>query len=88
MIWDSEVAAGQNPQSNPEPVTQACAASYLLQLTAGSSRRITRIYWTQPYVASGNFFSMFDSNGNPKPAFAVMAEHNVSYIPPSAASCP
>ena len=87
-IWDSEVAAGQNPQSNPEPVPQACAASYLLQLTAGSSRRITRIYWTQPYVASGKFFSMFDGNGSPKPAFVVMTQHNVAYSQPSGATCP
>jgi hypothetical protein len=87
-IWDTEVAAGQNPQSNPEPVTQACAASYLLQLTANAGGRITRIYWTQPYVASGKYFSMFTPEGKPKPAFNVMAEHNVLYIPPPNSSCP
>lgn len=88
IIWDTEVAAGQNPQSNPDPVTQACAASYLLDLTASVSSRITRIYWTQPYVAAGNYFSMFDSSGNPKPAFTVMADRNIAYVPPTGSSCP
>lgn len=87
-IWDSEIAAGQNPESNPEPVVQACAASYLLRLTVSAGHRITRLYWTQPYVASGKFFSMFDSNGNSKPAFAVMTEHNVAYTQPSGKHCP
>jgi sugar lactone lactonase YvrE len=88
IIWDTEVAAGQNPQSNPDPITQACAASYLLDLTASVSSRITRIYWTQPYVASGNYFSMFDSSGNPKPSFTVVADRNIAYVPPSGSTCP
>jgi hypothetical protein len=88
IVWDTEVAAGQNPQSNPDPVLQACAASYLLNLTASTSNRVTRIYWTQPYTKSGNYFSMFDSDGKPKPAFAVFAEHNTSYTPPSGPGCP
>lgn len=88
IIWDTEVAAGQNPQSNPDPVTQACAASYLLDLTASVSSRITRIYWTQPYVAAGNYFSMFDSSGNPKPSFTVVADRNIAYVPPSGSTCP
>lgn len=88
IIWDTEVAAGQNPQSNPDPITQACAASYLLDLTASVSSRITRIYWTQPYVKAGNYFSMFDSSGNPKPAFTVMADRNIAYVPPSGSTCP
>jgi hypothetical protein len=88
IIWDTEVAAGQNPQSNPDPITQACAASYLLDLTASVSSRITRIYWTQPYVAAGNYFSMFDRSGNPKPSFTVMADRNIAYVPPSGSTCP
>ena len=88
IIWDTEVAAGQDPESNPTPVVQACAASYLLNLTGSVSNRITRIYWTQPYVAAGNYFSMFDSNGNPKPSFYVMADRNISYTPPAGSTCP
>ena len=88
VIWDTEVAAGQNPESNPTPVVQACAASFLLDLTGSVSNRITRIYWTQPYTAAGNYFSMFDSSGNPKPAFYVMANRNLAYEPPAGYTCP
>jgi hypothetical protein len=40
IMWDTEVAAGQNAQSNSDPVTQACAASYLLDLTAPADNGI------------------------------------------------
>ena len=87
-IWDTEVAAGQNPESNPSPQLQACAASYLLAISSGAGSRIDRIYWTQPHVASGDYFSMFDKNGEPKPSFTVMTEHNAAYVPPSGGACP
>jgi hypothetical protein len=87
-IWDTEVAAGQNPQSNPTPIVQACAAAYLLDLTASVTNRITRLYYTQPYVAAGNYFSLFDSTATPKPAFSVIADHSITYTPPSGSTCP
>jgi hypothetical protein len=88
VIWDTEVAAGQNPESNPTPVVQACAASFLLDLTGSVTNRISRLYWTQPYTAAGNYFSMFDVSGNPKPAFYVMADRNIAYTPPAGSTCP
>jgi hypothetical protein len=88
IIWDSEVAAGQNPQSNPDATVQACAASYLLDLTASVSNRITRIYYTQPYTTAGTYYSLFTSDGTPKPAFYVLVDRNIAYQPPAGSTCP
>jgi hypothetical protein len=88
VIWDTEVAAGQNPGTNPTPVVQACAASFLLDLTGSVTNRISRLYWTQPFTSGGNFFAMFDASGNPKPAFYVMADRNIVYVPPAGSPCP
>ena len=88
IIWDTEVAAGQSGSSNPTPAVQACAASFLLNLSGSFTNRITRLYWTQPYVAGGNYEALFDVNGNPKPAFYVMADRNIAYTPPSGSTCP
>ena len=87
-IWDTEVGAGQVPQTNPEPVTQACAASFLLRLTATSSSRITRIYYTRPYENDGEHWSLFTPTGAPKPAFKVLADRDTAYLPPNGKRCP
>ena len=87
-LWDTEVAAGQNPQANPSTLVQACAASFLLDLTSSVTTRITRIYYTQPYEADGLYWSLFDSTGAIKPAFTVLADRNTDYIPPAGSSCP
>jgi hypothetical protein len=88
VIWDTEVAAGQSGSSNPTPVVQGCAASFLLDLTGSVTNRIARLYWTQPYTSNGQTFAMFDINGNPKPAFYVMADRNIAYTPPTGYTCP
>jgi hypothetical protein len=88
-IWDDEVGAGQNPQTNPDPITQACAASFLLRLTAiAAGSRIDRIYYTRPDEAGGGHWSLFDSSGAPKPAFYVLADRNTLYTPPEGYTCP
>jgi hypothetical protein len=85
QIWDTEVAAGQDPQSNPTDTVQACTVSFLLRLTAGLGTRITRIYYTQPYIdvasVGGEYGALFDATGAPRPAFAVLADRDVSYQP-------
>ena len=88
IIWDTEVAAGQYSGTNPTPVVQACAVAYLFDLTASVSSRITRIYYTQPYTTGGNYFSIFNSDGTPKPAFTVVADHSISYTPTDGSTCP
>ncbi len=88
IIWDTEVGAGQNPQTNPNPVTQACAASFLLQITGTAGRRITRIYYTRAWEPDGEHWSLFDSSGAEKPAFAVLADRNIAYTPPAGSTCP
>ncbi len=87
-IWDTEVGAGQYPQTNPNPVLQACAASFLLRLTATASRRIERIYYTKADESDGQHWSLFDSTGVEKPAFGVLADRNPSYTPPPGDTCP
>ena len=87
-IWDTEVGAGQNPQTNPTPVNQACAASFLLRLTALASSRISRIYYTRPNESDGQHWSLFDSTGAEKPAFGVLADRNTLYTPPPGYTCP
>ena len=87
-IWDTEVGAGQNPQTNPDAITQACAASFLLRLTATASSRISRIYYTRPYENDGEHWSLFTASGEPKPAFTVLAERDTSYTPPGHKKCP
>ena len=87
-IWDDEVGAGQNPQTNPTPVNQACAASFLLRITAIAGSRIERIYYTKPDETDGQHWSLFDSTGAEKPAFAVLADRNTLYTPPPGYTCP
>lgn len=87
IFWDTEVGAGQNPQSNPDPTLQACAAAFLLNLTASTSSRFYRIYYTKADESDGQYWSLFDSAGEEKPAFAVFADRQISYTPPSG-SCP
>jgi hypothetical protein len=87
-LWDTEVGAGQNPQSNPDPVMQACAASFLLKLTATASPRITRIYYTRPYENDGQHWSLYQPSGQPKPAFTVLANRILNYITPDHKKCP
>ena len=84
-LWDTEVAAGQNPESNPAPPLQACAAAWLLNLTASTSSRFARIYYTQPWDSNGQYWSLFTSAGAIKPAFTVLADREISY---SGTSCP
>lgn len=88
QIWDTEVGAGQDPQTNPDPVTQACAASFLLRLTATAGRRITHIFYTKAYMSNGEYWSLFDASGAEKPAFYVLADRNTSYVPPQGYQCP
>ncbi len=87
-IWDTEVGAGQDPQTNPSPVTQACAAAFLLNLTASASSRITRIYYTRAWEPDGQYWSLFDSAGMEKPAFTVLADRSITYTPPWGSTCP
>jgi len=87
-IWDTEVGAGQIPQTNPDAITQACAASFLLRITATASSRISRIYYTRPYENDGEHWSLFTPSGTPKPAFTVLADRDTSYTPPSHGKCP
>ena len=87
-FWDTEVGSGQNPQSNPTATQQACAAAFLLNLTANVTTRFARIYYTKAYEADGQYWSLFDSSGNAKPAFTVLANRDVSYTPPAGSSCP
>ncbi len=51
---------------------QACAASFLLRLTAIASSRIERIYYTKADESDGQHWSLFDSTGAEKPAFSVL----------------
>lgn len=88
QIWDTEAGAGQNPQTNPDPITQACAASFLLQLTAAAGPRIHRLYYTRAWEPDGKHWSLFDSSGAEKPAFSVLADRNVAYTPPAGSTCP
>ncbi len=88
QIWDTEVGAGQDPQTNPNPTAQACAASFLLRLTATASSRITRIYYTRIWDPNGQYWSLFDSAGAEKPAFSVLTDRNISYTPPDGSTCP
>jgi hypothetical protein len=87
-IWDTEAGAGQDGHTNPDPVTQACTASFLLQLTATASTRIERIYYTRAYNSSGQVGSLFLGDGTEKPAFTVLADRNVAYTPPAGSTCP
>lgn len=87
-IWDTEVGAGQYGHTNPNAVTQACAASFLLRLTATAGQRITHIFYTKAYMSNGKYWSLFDSSGTEKPAFYVLADRNISYVPPAGDTCP
>jgi hypothetical protein len=84
-LWDTEVAAGQNPESNPAAPLQACAAAWLLNLTASTSSRFARIYYTQPWDSSGQYWSLFTSTGTTKPSFTVLADREISY---TGTTCP
>jgi hypothetical protein len=84
-LWDTEVAAGQNPESNPSAPLQACAAAWLLNLTASTSTRFWRIYYTQPWDSSGQYWSLFDASGAEKPAFGVLADRQTTY---TGTTCP
>ena len=84
-FWDTEVAAGQNPESNPAAPLQACAAAWLLNLTASTSSRFERIYYTQPWDSDGEYWSLFTSAGATKPAFTVLADREITY---TGTSCP
>jgi hypothetical protein len=87
VMWDSEVAAGQSGSSSPGPYMQACAAAHLLKVTGMASNRFQRVYYTQPYVSSGQYFSLFTSTGGEKPAFAVVADRSISYSPADGSIC-
>lgn len=87
-LWDTEVAAGQNPESNPAAQLQGCAAAWLLNLTASTSSRFARIYYTQPWDSNGQYWSLFTSTGAIKPAFTVLADRNISYTPSDGSTCP
>jgi hypothetical protein len=87
-IWDTEVGAGQDGHTNPDPVTQACAASFLLNLTATVSSRIWRVYYTRAYNSNGQVGSLYEGDGTEKPAFNVLADRNIAYTPPPGSSCP
>lgn len=82
-IWDTEVAAGQDPYTNPDDTTQACAASFLLNLSTVATHRISRIYYTHPHDSTypDRYWSLFDLSNNPRPALNVLAGLNTSYIP-------
>jgi hypothetical protein len=84
-LWDTEVAAGQNPESNPAAPLQACAAAWLLNLTASTSSRFARIYYTQPWDSNGEYWSLFTSAGATKAAFTVLADREITY---SGTTCP
>src|SRR5579875_1385477 len=87
VLWDSEVAAGQSGSSSPGPYMQACAAAHLFNVTGMASNRFQRVYYTQPYVSNGQYFSLFTSTGAEKPAFAVVADRSISYSPPDGSLC-
>lgn len=87
VLWDSEVAAGQSGSSSPGPYMQACAAAHLFQVTGIASSRFQRVYYTQPYVSNGQYFSLFTSTGAEKPAFAVVADRSISYSPADGSIC-
>jgi sugar lactone lactonase YvrE len=87
-LWDTEVGAGQNPQSNPSTLVQACTASFILDLTGTVSSRFTRLYYTRADESDGQYWSLFDSSNNPKPSFYVLADRNISYVPPAGSTCP
>jgi hypothetical protein len=84
-LWDTEVAAGQKTESNPAEPLQACAAAWLLNLTASTSSRFARIYYTQPFDVTGQYWSLFTSTGATKAAFTVSADREISY---SGTTCP
>jgi hypothetical protein len=87
VLWDSEVASGQSGSSSPGPYMQACAAAHLFKVTGIASNRFQRVYYTQPYVNTGQYFSLFTSNGTEKPAFAVVAGRSISYSPADGSIC-
>jgi len=88
VFWDTEVGAGQDGKTNPGPVKQACAASFLMKLTASVSPRFARIYYTRAFNSDGEHGSLFNASGAPKPAFEVLVQRNISYKPPAGQSCP
>jgi hypothetical protein len=87
VLWDSEVAAGQSGSSSPGPYMQGCAAAHLFKLTGLASSRFQRVYYTQPYVSNGQYFSLFTSTGAEKPAFTVVADRSISYEPADGSIC-
>lgn len=84
-IWNTEVGAGQNPESNPSASLQACAAAWLLNLDSTVTTRISRIYYTRAYDSTGQYWSLYNSNGTTKASFTVLADRQTSY---TGASCP
>ena len=82
-FWNSEVGLGQAGNPSPDNITQACAASYLLRVNTSSSPRFTRLYYMRAAESDGSIWSLFDNNQNPKPSFNVLANRNLTYVPPA-----
>ena len=107
-VWNTLAGAGQSGQAgkvnvsnvyvtNPDPITQACTASYLLRLMSSLGPQFTRLYYTSPYDPSGGGWSLFPAGDagtdatTTKPAFSVLASRNLAYVPPAGstpATCP
>jgi hypothetical protein len=74
-IWDTEVGAGQNTALNDR--TQAQGIGFLLDVSAGISSRIYRVYYMG--VRGGGWDLICSSNGKPRPGFKVLATRSTSY---------
>jgi hypothetical protein len=59
----------------------------LFKVTGIASSRFQRVYYTQPYVSNGQYFSLFTSTGVEKPAFAMVADRSISYSPADGSIC-
>ncbi|MCL2661109.1 MAG: hypothetical protein FWD64_11420, partial [Acidobacteriaceae bacterium] len=90
-FWNSEVGLGQAGNPSPDDITQACAASYMLRVNTSVSPRFTRLYYMRAAESDGSIWSLFDSSQQPRPAFDVLANRNLAYVPPAGSTpavCP
>ena len=83
-LWDTEVGVGQNGNTfdtSPTNDQQAQTAAFLLDLTKTVSDRFDRLYYTRAWEPDGQWWSLFCSNGAPKPSLAVWVERATSFTP-------
>lgn len=89
-FWDTEVGVGQNGNTfdtSPTNDQQAETAAFLLDLTRTVSNRFWRLYYTRAWEPDGQWWSMYCSDGSPKPSFSVWVNREISYAS-TGSTCP